>query len=542
MWRHVINFRLIRSAVFSWLLLSLFSAALPESSGDEQRDNRRLSQFHERRRQLLGSLRRDLSALSEKCHLDGQGDLATDITAVSLDLTAPESGQSLPRLVQLPVSDRLPDYERIVRNRIAVLRGEKAKELYILARAALREAQLPSMAYLLIHDVLRLDPDHKHSRAVLGQQMFRDPARREDKTYAGEWVSPFEASRRIGNTPDVNHETFGWIPAAHVPRYEEGLRPWGGRWIVKEKEAELRRNFRNAWEIRTEHFLVKTNTSLEEGVQLSRRLETYYGWLHTNFAAFFDTPQDLRRRFEQAQSVSRRTFPQRPMQVHYYANREEYQERTRGKIPPNIVTNGLYWEPDRTCYLFRNPEDPETSTAFHEATHQIFDWVTRDHRVTAARKLLRQRGQRSGEWVLCRNSNFWVLEGIACYMESFQIIDGQPVVGDPKNIRFMGATRRLLADNFYIDMRTFSSLGKETFRRHPNHTQLYTQGSGVAHFLLHYKGGLYRDAFIALLSGVYQPDMANLTVDPSLEKLTGVPFDVLDLQYREHITELSTRQ
>lgn len=528
-----------------WSLLLMMAVCLGwhnQASADEQQSNRRLAQFHERRRQLLGHLRREFSALSEQCHQAGESDLATEVTAVSLELTAPGAPQALPTMAALPLSQRLPDYERVVRNRMQVLKTDSARELYALARLALREGRLPSMAYLLIHDVLRINPDHKHARAVLGQQLFRDPARREDPTYAGEWVSAFEASRRIGSSPEVNHELYGWIPASHVARYEDGQRPWGGRWISAEKEAELRRNFRNAWEIRTEHFLIKTNTSREEGVLLSRRLETYYEWLHSNFAAFFDTPAELYRRFEQAQYAGRRTLPTRPMQVHYYASRDEYQQRTRGKIPPTIVTNGLYWEPDRTCYLFRNPDDLETSTAFHEATHQIFDWTTRDHRNSAARKLSRQRGLRGAEWVLCRNSNFWVLEGIACYMESFRIVDGLPEVGDPKNVRFVGATHRLLVNNFYIDMRTFSGLGKDAFRQHPNHTQLYTQGSGVAHFLLHYKGGIYRDAFIELLSRVYQPDMENLAEDPSLEDLTGVQFDVLDLQYREHMANLSTRQ
>ena len=529
-----------------WLLLAAgFSCSLmavATEAADEQQNSRRLSLFHERRGQHLTHLRRELSALSEQCHRDGQSTLATELTAVSLELTAPGTQTPPPILAQLPISDRLPEYERIVRNRLQVLRTEKAREMYSLARKALRDARLPSMAYLLIHDVLRIHPDHPYARAVLGQQMFRDPSRRDDPTYAGEWVSRFEASRRVGQSPEVDHELYGWIPASHVSRYEAGQRPWGGRWISQEKEAELRRNFRNAWEIRTEHFLIKTNTSREEGVELSRRLETYYEWLHTNFAGFFETPAELNRRFEQAQIAGRRTLPTRPMQVHYYSDRAEYQARTKGKIPSHIVTNGLFWEPDRTCYLFRNPDDPDTTTAFHEATHQILDWPTRDHRVSAARKIQRMRGRRVGEWVLCRNSNYWVLEGIACYMESFKIVDGVPQAGDPRNIRFLGATHRLLVDNFYIDLRSFSSLGKDEYRGHPNHTQLYTQGSGVAHFLLHYKGGLYRDAFIELLSRVYQPDMDNLTVDPSLEELTGVPFDVLDLQYREYMGDLALQQ
>ena len=43
------------------------------------------------------------------------------------------------------------------------------------------------------------------------------------------------------------------------------------------EEAEIRRDFRHAWEIRTEHFLVKTNHSLERGVEIARSRIGSYG-------------------------------------------------------------------------------------------------------------------------------------------------------------------------------------------------------------------------------------------------------------------------
>ena len=500
---------------------------------------RRRNQFRNRRQEILLNLRHELTELSQQCHQKNMPEAAQDVTAISLELTAPTTGQAIPSLAQLPISSKLSTDEQLWRTRLRSIRSDKAKELYSLGRSSLR-ADLPSLAYQLIQDVLRLDPDHKHARSVLGQQLFSDRSRENDATYAGEWVSPFEARTRSGSNPETNHPEFGWIPISHVTRYEEGHRPWKGKWISIEKEAELRRDFTNAWEIRTEHFLVKTNTSREEGVVLSRKLEIYYDWLRTNFAAFFDTPKTLAQRFEQAQAGRRGRAQSQPMDVHYYATRAEYDRRLRGRIPPNLVTNGLYWEDDRTCYLFRNEENGELDTAFHEATHQILDLATLEHRLAAARKkriLLRQTTL--SPWVLCENSNFWILEGLACYMESFRITDGMTSAGDPGHIRFLGARQRLLNDRFFIDTRTFSSLGKDTFRQHPNHTQLYTQGSGFAHFLLHYKDGLYRDALIGLLSAVYRPDLQQVTKEPSLETLTGVPFDVLDLQYRDHMENLA---
>ena len=486
------------------------------------------------------NLRHELSELSGQCHDKGLVQAATDVTAISLELTTASERPQLPSLVQLPVSKHLALEEQLWRNRLHSIRQDKAQDLYILARSALSKANLPSLAYELVLDVLKLAPDHKYARAVLGQRLFNDRARADDPTYAGEWVSPFEASKRSGSSPEVNHPQYGWIPASHVPRYEQGLRFWNGNWVSEQKEAELRRDFSNAWNIQSEHFLVKTNASREEGVEISQKLEIFHDWLQTNFAGFFETPAALKARFDQIRvgRSGRRTT--KPMVVHYYASRDEYDRRMRGKIPAGIVTNGFYWEQDKTCYLFRNPDGSGLSTAFHEATHQIFDLATIDNRLSAARKRrIELRQPRVIPWVMCEKSNFWMLEGIACYMESFEIDEGVISVGRPDYIRFVAAQQRLLRDNFFVPLQVLSSLGKDEFQHHVNRPQLYSQGSGVAHFLLHYDNGAYRDAFVKLLSAAYRPDLKRVTEEPSLERMTGVKFAVLDQQYREHMENLA---
>lgn len=499
---------------------------------------RRRDLYLNRRQEILLNLRHEISELSDQCHEAGLRQAAADLTAVSLELTSPADDRPLPDMVRLPVNPRLPVNEQAWRNRLLQLREDKAKELYSLARQTLR-ADLPSLAYSLIHDVLRLDSDHKHSRSILGQQLFLDPTTDGDPTYAGEWVSAFEAAKRSGSQPETNHPIFGWIPVSHVARYEEGQRQSRGKWVSRQKAEELARDFQNAWEIRTENFLIKTNTSLEEGVVISRKLESFHAWLKSHFAGFFDTPDALAEKFELAQVRRRGSRTDKPMEVHYYASREEYNRRMRGKIPPNRITNGLYWEPDRTSYFFRNPEDPHLSTVFHEATHQILDLATLEDRVSAARRrkqLLRQ--PRVEHWRLCEHSNFWIIEGLACYFESFESSEGAVSVGRPDYIRFVAAQQRFLRDGFFVPLQTFCGLGNEDFMSHPNFVQFYSQASGVTHFLLHYDGGVYRDDLVKLLSAVYRPDLRNLGKEPSLEEITGVRFAVLDQQYREHLENL----
>lgn len=326
---------------------------------------------------------------------------------------------------------------------------------------------------------------------------------------------------------------------ASVSRYEQGLRPWKGDWISAEREAEFRRDFRNAWEIPSEHFLVKTNVSLEAGLELSAKLETFHSWLQQNFAAFFDTPQALQERFEKALRTSGRRS--KPLEVHYYASREEYQKRVQGKVPPGLETNGLYWQPERTCYFYLKPQGPDFSTLFHEATHQILDVHTADARRVAARTLALKRRRQPQDWIICERANFWLIEGIACYFESFVIDDaGNISVGDPACVRFDTARQRMLdpAYHFYLPAREFFGLGRDKFQSHPQISPLYTQSSGFAHFLMHYQDGLYRDDLIELLAGIYRPDAENPETDPDFSDIAEVGWLELDRQYREHMRDL----
>ncbi len=523
------------------VLLSL-AGLFPVHAADRSVQLRRARQLAERRQALLDDFAADAEQLARK--YAGQAPHAADeIRNIAAALMTASDGPAPsvpPAVVTPPLPPDLPPVERHWREQMRHLRDECAADLYRLARSALR-ADLYSLAFSLIGDVLRMNPDHELARRIKGFRRFEDPERRDDPSYAGEWVSAFEAQMRGGREPHVLHEQFGWIPKKDVARWEQGLRPWKRTWVSAEKEALLRRDFRNAWEIRSEHFLVRTNVSREAGVEVSSRLEAFYDWLTGSFPAFFESPAALRQRFEKAH-VRRRSGPRsEPMKVMYFATREEYERRTRGYVPPGIETYGLYWQPDSTAYFFYNPDDPDMDTICHEATHQILDLHTRRARVTAARALARQRRRPSEEWILGRQSEFWIIEGLACYLESFRIVDGQVTVGDPTHVRIEAARVRLLRDQFYVPLETFCRLGKDAFQQHPQRSRLYSQASGVTHFLMHYDQGRYRDALVTLLSSVYQPDARRPLHQPSLAEITGVSFAELDRQYREHILHLETR-
>lgn len=524
-----------------WILLAAITLTQGLANADENATrDRRHRQLIDQRQKVLGSYKDDLAAVAAWCEEHQLPDAQQKVLELAAKITSEADEPELSSFVTPPVDKSLPVDEQQWMLQLQHHRETRAAELYTLARSSLR-AGFPSLAFSIIGDVLRVDPDHKYGRSIMGKQKYIDPTRKDDPEYAGEWVSAFEKKMRGESRPQVNHPDFGWIPLTSVARYEQGLRPWKGDWISVEKEAELRRDFRNAWEVPSEHFLVKTNVSLEAGVELSRRLEVFHGWLQQNFAAFFDTPQSLQDRFEKAtdRSADRNV---KPMEVHYYATREEYQKRVQGKVPANLETNGLYWQPERTSYFYLNPERRDVTTLFHEATHQILDVNTTSDRVLAARTRARKlRQRRIEDWVLCEHSNFWLIEGLACYFESFEIDeDGKVTVGNPEYVRFNTARQRLLDPSFFFYMPSlqFFALGKDEFQSHPQVSPLYTQASGYVHFLMHYDDGLYRDDLIQLLTAVYRPDAEKITEEPSLTRIAGVSYDELDRQYREHMQNM----
>lgn len=525
------------AALGTLVLLIVFACNVP---ADETTRERRYQQFQQKRISILEAMQADLTSVKRWCDERSLTAGTARVTALSESLADRQSQPELPRLAQPVLSNQLVSEDQLWQIQLRHHRSERAKEMYSAARSALR-AGLPSLAFAMIGDVVRLDPDHKLARSVLGYDLFFDPSQKENPQYAGEWVSPFEATMRSGSSPHVYDSRFGWIPAANLSRYEQGQRQWKNGWISDVKESELRRDFQNAWEIRSEHFLVKTNVSQQAGVQLSENLEIFYAWLQQNMASFFDTPESMRDRFDEADRRRGSRKLAAPMEVLYFATREEYNRRVQDKVPATVETNGLYWQPDRRCYFFAKPDQEDLTTLFHEATHQILDLHTADERVVAQRARARRLKQRSAsDWILCEHSNFWMIEGLACYCESFEIIDGEVRVGRPDFVRFDTARQRLLDPElfFYVPQRQFFGLGKSAFQSHPNVSQFYTQASGTVHFMMHYQDGLYRDDFFALLSAAYRPDPNDLLTEPSFEKISGVPFEEIDRQYRLHMQQL----
>lgn len=448
----------------------------------------------------LNGLARDLSAVG-----------AADAAAEASKLAVPPDPrqivlQKLPKAFAQDPSLDLPAGERELRLKFRTARRDQSIELYRLSRQALTAGSV-RYAYELLRESAAQDPDNPTARKVLGYV----PAGKE-------WLTPYTAKKKARG--DQWHATYGWLPKDHVARYEAGERFSGGRWITAEQDAELRRDFLNAWEVETEHYLVKTNHSLERGVEIATRLEEFHDFFVNAFAGFFNSPQQLKVLFQG--SGTARPAEQPKHEVHYFRTRDEYNRRLVSKEAKIGDTNGLYFTTDRVAYFYHDEGRTADDTLYHEATHQLL-----------YESLPKQRE-------VGTQAHFWVIEGFACYMESFRPGAGGASLGDPGHVRIQAARYRYLDDGHYTPLGKFAAMGLHEFQTVPLSEMMrnYSQAAGLAHFFMHYDRGRYRDALIEHLAQLYHGAGPLRRPAQNLAELTGVAYTELDRQYGAYVKGL----
>jgi len=385
------------------------------------------------------------------------------------------------------------------------LRRQQAEELFALARGAVRQGRA-GLALDLAFQALHENPDHEALRRIFGFQ-----------PYAGEWRTRYEVQRlRSGQIWD---DRFGWIPKAHLARYERGERPAEPRWLSAEEDQRLRQERNAGWRLDTEHFQVWTDHSLEGAALVGRKLETLYQLWSRLFVRYYLIEAQVLSLFD----ARSRAFAPRPMQhkVMVFRNRDEYNEALRGRAPQVEITSGMYVGDRRTAFFFFRDAPPgagpekalDETTLYHETTHQLF------FELGPVSPTAGQRG------------NFWVIEGAAMYMETLRQEGDFHVLGGIDSPRMIAARFRRLQDDFYIPLREFTAMGMADWQNDPRIGAIYTQAAGITNFLIHHDGGKYRDALVLCLLAVYRgtdtPDL--------LARLTGQSFPSLDEEYLQYL-------
>src|SRR5579863_4122571 len=333
-----------------WLLLLTLAActfslagALAQNKGKPNKRTRDVSLFRKQYAERRQKFTDGLLALARVCEEEKKlPAAAAEIrrSAEPIDTTELRLAP-LPRQAQAPLKADLEPDERFWRAQLRSWSQDYAKELYALSRRALDSGHV-SFAVDLVREIVLHDSDYIAARKILGFVRSGD-----------EWVSAFEADKLKKN--QVWSDKFGWLPKAHVEKYERGERYYNRRWIPAAREATIRSNFEDAWEIRTEHYLVKTNHSLEKGVDLAKKLEGFHGLFFQMMAGFFNSAADVQQLIA-GNNARPQAALTKPNVVHFYATRQEYIATLKRITPQRVeITKGMYFPNNRIAFFFFDP-------------------------------------------------------------------------------------------------------------------------------------------------------------------------------------------
>jgi hypothetical protein len=152
--------------------------------------------------------------------------------------------------------------------------------------------------------------------------------------------------------------------------------------------------------------------------------------------------------------------------VVYFRDRDDYVRSLKPAFANIEISIGVYADAARRAYFFAGDEYEERNL-YHEATHQLFH---------ESRPVAPGVG---------KNHNFWIIEGIALYMESLREEDGYYVLGGFDDQRMRDARHRLLVDGFYVPLSELISYGMADVLSDERIATLYSQAAGLTHFLIH---------------------------------------------------------
>ncbi len=381
---------------------------------------------------------------------------------------------------------------------------ELADKLFIQAKQYAESGDL-TQAMRLLGQTLHNDPDHQAARRAMGYELNKE---------SNKWQSPFEA-KQFAKGLKWNRR-FGWVRSEDLPRLKAGDRLSGKRWISAEADAKRHQEIDKGWQIRTDHYVVTTNHSLEAGVALAGELESYWQVWQQRLAPFDLTEREVSERLNGKRAAPK---SRRPMRVYYHRDKASYVEHLKRRQPRIAETLGIYFDTIRQSHFYHSDDaDDRTllrSTLYHEATHQLLQETS-------------PKGRTVGQ-----NANFWIVEGIACYFETLTPtkVPGVYELGDPRRGRFATA----ISMREPTPIRELAALGMSDLQSQPSLATLYAQSTAMVGMLIDSSTKKDQQNLVKYLKRVYdsRPDGEEIT------RQMGKSFREIDQEYQIYLAKIT---
>ena len=267
---------------------------------------------------------------------------------------------------------------------------------------------------------------------------------------------------------------------------------------------------RNYWTVSSRHFTIVTNHSARAGLDLARQLERLHLAWRQMFFPYWSKAELLSKRWTDPNT--RLGLGPRKHQVVLFADRTEYEHSLIANQARINLTTGFYNYDTGVANFFMAKPAP-TATWDHEVTHQLMQEM---------RQVPKQVGL---------NKNFWIVEGVALYMESIREHDCYLTIGGFDSNRLQFARYRHRAGGFSLPLEQLVMMGRAHLQMADNIGELYSHSAGLAQMLMDGRGNRDRAGLLKYIDQVYlAEDDTN-----SLSETIGRAMDKLDKEYDDFL-------
>ncbi len=326
------------------------------------------------------------------------------------------------------------------------LRAEHAARLWDNL-VALHEAGAWTDSIRRAWEVLFFDSSHAKARHLVGADAFRG-------------AQTAASSMRLSTGPSAKNR----IPL-HMARNDHPSLGWKAG---------------TYWTIKSPHFAVSTQFQPSDMETTLAQLEQLFIAWRQLFPGIWTNVGDLTKVLRGG------GWPHRDgrYEIAIFGDKAAYVQYLQAHEPQVEITLGMYRAKDRRSYFYGDPR-LNFDTLRHEVTHQLFQ---------------EEGNTRLGAG---ESSDFWLIEGIAMYMESLRTHPGYCTIGGWDAPRLQHARFRALLAGEQIPFRELRTLGRIALQQHPDIRGLYSQSAGLTYYFMDYENGKYRDSLRECLATVY---------------------------------------
>lgn len=263
------------------------------------------------------------------------------------------------------------------------------------------------------------------------------------------------------------------------------------------------------------HFRIFSTASKQETMQLAEDLERFFEvWSQVFF-----------KHWTSEREICESLLANRPIEpppvicnVVLFGDRQAYSRALGTNNPASSQSTGYYSPENKLTLLFAGNE-ADSETRYHEITHQLLQEVVP--------RVVESPGKDSG---------FWIVEGIASYIESIQFCESYATIGGWQSPRLQYARARILPAEEVAPLESILPLSREQFQQSENLAELYTTSAAYVHMMFSSESG--RAAILRYLDSIYQGRDAPELVSSQFEVITSSKSLIQFLKLEDNKTEL----